>query len=192
MDQEIKVVMLGDGRVGKTSLVLRYVKNQFNSAELSTINASCQEKWVDSLKLVIWDTAGQERFRALASIYYRKAQGALLVYDITDTSSFVRIQHWVLELRSQADPEIFLVLVGNKSDQEDQRQVSPAQAGAYAKSIGALHCETSAKTGKGVATCFEDLVAQLRSQQEPPRPQLCTTQVRQLRKPDEPQRRCCS
>ena len=101
--QSFKVVLLGEGRVGKTSLVLRFCRDTFVDGQPPTIQASCLERALrigdKSVNLVIWDTAGQERFHALGPIYYRDADAALLVYDITDTDSFKRIQAWVRELR---------------------------------------------------------------------------------------------
>jgi Ras-related protein Rab-21 len=98
-----KVVLLGEGRVGKTCITVRYVKNAFNDQQESTIQATYLDRRLNvgkqSVKLMIWDTAGQERFHALGPIYYRDAQGALLVYDITDRDSFTKVRHWVKELR---------------------------------------------------------------------------------------------
>jgi Ras-related protein Rab-21 len=98
-----KVVLLGEGRVGKTSLVLRFCRDTFVDGQPPTIQASCLERALrlgdKTVNLVVWDTAGQERFHALGPIYYRDADAALLVFDITDTDSFKRVQGWVRELR---------------------------------------------------------------------------------------------
>jgi Ras-related protein Rab-21 len=99
MSQKYKIVLLGEGRVGKTSIILRYVKGEYNERQISTLQASYFEKKLvldgNPVELSIWDTAGQERFHALGPIYYRDADGALLVYDITDTESFVKVKKWV-------------------------------------------------------------------------------------------------
>jgi len=102
--QAYKVVLLGEGRVGKTSILLRFIRNAFDDKQTSTLSASCFDKEVpigggDVVRMSIWDTAGQERFHALGPLYYRDAAGALLVYDITDEQSFRRAQKWVEELR---------------------------------------------------------------------------------------------
>jgi len=156
-----KVVLLGEGRVGKTCLCLRYVQNSFSDAQESTIQATYLEKRLNvgknPIKLMIWDTAGQERFHALGPIYYRDAQGALLVYDITDRDSFSKVQHWVKELRKIVGPDIVLLIVGNKADLEKDRQVSDDDAQSYAKTVGATHMLCSAKSGKGVDNAFLEL-----------------------------------
>mmetsp|Transcript_22706 Transcript_22706/g.52983 ORF Transcript_22706/g.52983 Transcript_22706/m.52983 type:complete len:201 (-) Transcript_22706:303-905(-) len=153
-----KVVLLGEGRVGKTSLVLRYVNNVFSEKQQSTIQASFLSKRLTindtTVNLAIWDTAGQERFHALGPIYYRDADGALLAYDITDAESFQKVKNWVKELRKMVGSEIVLVIAGNKCDLEKQRQVSAADADSYAQSVNAMHFSTSAKTGKGIDDCF--------------------------------------
>eukprot|EP01105_Mastigella_eilhardi_P014582 TRINITY_DN3317_c0_g4_i1.p1 TRINITY_DN3317_c0_g4~~TRINITY_DN3317_c0_g4_i1.p1 ORF type:complete len:205 (-),score=72.51 TRINITY_DN3317_c0_g4_i1:261-875(-) len=153
-----KVVLLGEGCVGKTSLVLRYSRNEFVENHVTTIQASFTEKRLNidgkSVKLNIWDTAGQERFHALGAIYYRDANGALLVYDITDRSSFERVQNWVKELRQMLGTDILLVIAGNKCDLERQRSVSTEEAEKYAASVGAKHFLTSAKMNKNISEVF--------------------------------------
>merc|ERR1719510_1106818 len=109
------------------------------------------------IQLSLWDTAGQERFRALAPIYYRGADGALLVYDVTDIESFKRVAKWVEEL-SAAGPRCALAIVGNKIDLRSQVRVSQADAEAYARSISAKHSLASAKIGEGVEETFTGLV----------------------------------
>lgn len=157
-------MLLGEGRVGKTCVCLRYVQNTFSDTE-STIQASFLEKRLNigkaSLKLMIWDTAGQERFHALGPIYYRDSNGALLVYDITDRGSFVKVQHWIKELRSVVGRDIVLVIVGNKCDLEKQRQVNDTDAKEYADSVSAAHMLCSAKTGKGIEQAFLELTKQM-------------------------------
>jgi Ras-related protein Rab-21 len=161
MSTNLKVVLLGEGRVGKTCLCLRYVKNSFSSDQVSTIEATYLDKRLNlgkkSVKLMIWDTAGQERFHALGPIYYRDANGALLVYDITDRDSFTKVRNWVKELRKIVGKNIVLVIAGNKCDMEKHRQVDEAEAKAYAESVGAIHIQCSAKTGKNVDEAFLEM-----------------------------------
>jgi len=106
------------------------------------------------VNLAIWDTAGQERFHALGPIYYRDADAALLVYDITDPDSFTKVQTWVKELRKMVGNEIVLSIAGNKSDLDRHRVVPRQEATDYAASVGAHYAETSAKTGRGINELF--------------------------------------
>lgn len=156
-----KVVLLGEGRVGKTCLCLRYVQNSFTDHQESTIQATYLEKRLNMAKkpvrLMIWDTAGQERFHALGPIYYREASGAVLVYDITDRESFSKVRNWVHELRAELGQQIQLVIAGNKSDLEKKRQVDNEEAKAYAATVGAAHMLCSAKSGSGVEEVFLEL-----------------------------------
>jgi len=163
--KQFKVVLLGEGRVGKTSLVLRYTQNQFDETQPSTVQASYQTKRLNldgqSVTIAVWDTAGQERFHALGPIYYRDANGAVLVYDITDNDSFQRVQNWVKELRKMLGYDIALAIVGNKVDLERNRVVPVDKAEAYAESVGAKHFHTSAKLNKGVNEMFLDLTKRM-------------------------------
>ncbi|KAF2198184.1 ras-domain-containing protein [Delitschia confertaspora ATCC 74209] len=116
----VKLVLLGEAAVGKSSLVMRFVNNDFQENKEPTIGAAflTQKCTLPSrtIKFEIWDTAGQERFASLAPMYYRNAQAALVVYDITKSSSLTKAQHWVAELQRQASPGIVIALVGNKAD----------------------------------------------------------------------------
>jgi len=164
-DKQFKVVLLGEGCVGKTSLCLRYVQNQFNDKHISTIQASFLTKRLNvdnrRIGLAIWDTAGQERFHALGPIYYRDSNGALLVYDITDRDSFVKVQSWVKELRKMLGDGVVLAIAGNKADLERNRVVSIEEAESYAASVGAKHYSTSAKLNKGLEELFLDLTKRM-------------------------------
>ena len=155
--ERYKVVLLGEGRVGKTSILLRYVKGEYSESQASTLQASYLDRRVGSVQLSIWDTAGQERFHALGPIYYRDADGALLVYDITDAESFAKVRKWVRELRQIVGPDIAIAIAGNKSDLEKNRAVSHDEATAYATSVGAVHILTSAKLNNGLDDIFTAL-----------------------------------
>ncbi|KAJ2851615.1 Vacuolar protein sorting-associated protein 21 [Coemansia brasiliensis] len=128
---QIKVVLLGEAAVGKSSLVLRFVNDDFVENKEPTIGAAFMTQKVrldDSvLKLDIWDTAGQERFHSLAPMYYRNAQAALVVYDITRASSLDRAKSWIKELERQANPNIVVALVGNKLDLASPATDTPAE-----------------------------------------------------------------
>lgn len=116
----VKLVLLGEAAVGKSSLVMRFVNNDFQENKEPTIGAAFLTQKCNlptrTIKFEIWDTAGQERFASLAPMYYRNAQAALVVYDITKPSSLTKAQHWVAELHRQASPGIVIALVGNKAD----------------------------------------------------------------------------
>jgi len=159
------IVICHVGCVGKTSLVLRYMEDKFNTQHLSTLQASFVTKKVSlpderRAQLNIWDTAGQERFHALGPIYYRGSDGALLVYDITDQDSFQKVKSWVRELKQMRGSEIALIIVGNKTDLEEQRAIAYDTALRYAQTVGAQYVETSAKENEGVTELFE-LLTQL-------------------------------
>ncbi|CAO3626708.1 unnamed protein product [Cunninghamella echinulata] len=153
---EAKVVILGSQGVGKTSLVVRYINKTFAPNSTSTIGASFMTKklTVDNCKvrLQIWDTAGQERFRAMSKLYYRGAQAALLVYDITSQESFQELHSWIEELKRNMNEELVMVVVANKSDLESRREVSLEDAQEYVtRSLGpdTLLYEVSAKEDDG-------------------------------------------
>jgi len=149
---DAKVVILGASGVGKTCLGLRFVKDQFVAYTASTIGASFLVKELtfnnQRMTMQIWDTAGQERFRSMAPLYYRGAVAAILVFSITDESSFEKLKEWVRELKVNhpSDEPLELAIACNKADLAEQRVVSWEVASQYAASIGALIYETSAKT----------------------------------------------
>jgi len=153
-----KVVLLGEGRVGKTSILLRYIKGEYDDRQVSTLQASYLDKKVNvdgkEVQLSLWDTAGQERFHALGPIYYRDADGALLVYDITDEQSFKKVKTWVRELRKIVGNDIVIAVAGNKIDLEKNRHVNEQDAVTYAEQVGATHYHTSAKLNKGLEEAF--------------------------------------
>lgn len=155
---QFKLVLLGESAVGKSSLVLRFVKGQFHEYQESTIGAAFLTQTVclddTTVKFEIWDTAGQERYHSLAPMYYRGAQAAIVVYDVTNQDTFGRAKTWVKELQRQASPNIVIALAGNKADLANKRSVEYEEAQAYAEENGLLFMETSAKTGTNVNDIF--------------------------------------
>lgn len=162
---EAKVVVLGSQGVGKTSVVIRYVGGMFSKAVSPTIGASffTYKLTLDGyrIKLQVWDTAGQERFRSMAPMYYRKANAAMLVYDITSLESFYDIKDWVKELKKNVDTPIAMCLLGNKCDLDSVRKVSKEEAAEFAASIEALFFETSALKNTGIEDAFLQVAKQL-------------------------------
>lgn len=163
--REVKVVLLGDAGVGKSSLVLRFVSNHFKEYSESTIGASFMSKTIvvndAAIKFQIWDTAGQEKYHSLAPMYYRGSAAAIVVYDITREGSFETLKNWVKELQSLGPENIVIALAGNKVDLEDERQVQPSVAQQYAREINAIYTETSAKEDTNVHHLFEQITARL-------------------------------
>lgn len=158
---QFKLVLLGDSAVGKSSIVLRFVRKQFFDYQESTIGAafSTQTVRVDnySVKFEIWDTAGQERYHSLAPMYYRGASAAIVVYDITSKQSFERAKKWIIELRNQGAHNIVIVLAGNKIDLEKDREVSKDEARAYANQNDIKFMETSAKSNVNINELFIEI-----------------------------------
>ena len=161
-----KLVLLGDAGVGKTALAVQFVKGQFSEFTESTIGASFMNRQVTLpnntiVKFQIWDTAGQERFHSLAPMYYRGAQAAVVVYDLTNRSSLDKAIEWVRELHQQGDPDVVVALVGNKKDLSVERQITN-EGKNYADENGiSIYCETSAKTADGVTDLFTHIAKQL-------------------------------
>ncbi|GMT29307.1 hypothetical protein PFISCL1PPCAC_20604 [Pristionchus fissidentatus] len=162
---QFKLVLLGESAVGKSSLVLRFVKGQFHEYQESTIGAAFLTQTVcldeATVKFEIWDTAGQERYHSLAPMYYRGAQAAIVVYDITNQESFQKAKNWVKELQRQASPNIVMALAGNKADMANKRAVDYEEAQAYAEDNGLLFMETSAKTSMNVTDVFMAIAKKL-------------------------------
>ncbi|CAJ0605520.1 unnamed protein product [Cylicocyclus nassatus] len=160
-DYQFKVVLLGEGAVGKSSMLMRYVENKFSPRHISTIQASFQSKQVEidgaHITLNIWDTAGQEKYHALGPIYYRGSQGALLIYDMTDQRSFERAKIWLKELQRALGDSVVIMIIGNKLDLARNRTVPLEEAQEYASSMGAMYEETSAKEDIGIEHAFEKL-----------------------------------
>jgi len=158
-------VLLGESSVGKSSLVLRFVKNAFMEYQESTIGAAFLTQTVSlndaTVKFEIWDTAGQERYHSLAPMYYRGAHAAVVVFDITSSDSFERAKSWVKELQRQGNPNIVIALAGNKLDLAENRKVSTQEAMSYADENGLLYMETSAKTAANVNELFVAIAKKL-------------------------------
>ncbi|KAJ3447462.1 ras-related protein rab-5c [Anaeramoeba flamelloides] len=157
-----KMVLLGDSSVGKSSLVFKFVKDQFFENQEPTIGASFLTKTIrfstHEVKLQIWDTAGQERYESLAPMYYRGASGAFIVYDISSPPTFQKAKFWIKELLANGESGVIIFLVANKSDLE--HKVDSVMASKFCEENGLFYIETSAKTGNNVVPVFEEMAKQ--------------------------------
>ena len=137
IDYVIKIVLIGDSSVGKTNILSRYIKGEYNEHSRSTLGVEFATKVIHILeqnfKLQIWDTAGQERYKAVTSSFYKNATGALVVFDITKKSSFNKVDLWIQELKEVAGDDIHIILVGNKIDLIEERKISSEDA--YEKAV---------------------------------------------------------
>ncbi|KAM0947042.1 putative small GTP-binding protein [Dioscorea sansibarensis] len=160
-----KVVIIGDSAVGKSNLLSRYARNEFNPHSKATIGVEFQTQSMEidgkEVKAQIWDTAGQERFRAVTSAYYRGAVGALVVYDISRRTTFDSVSRWLQELETHSDNTIARILVGNKCDLENIRAVPVEEGKALAEEQGLFFMETSALDSTNVKTAFEIVIKEI-------------------------------
>ena len=157
-----KVVLIGDMKVGKTNIVSRYIKNEFNKDSMSTIGVEFGSKELviegHNVKVQIWDTAGQEKYKSITNAYYKGAKGAFVVYDITNKNSFDNADNWLNNLRASADKKCSIILIGNKSDLENKREVSIEQGEEKAKNSEIAFMETSALSGDNIDKAFEMMI----------------------------------
>jgi Ras-related protein Rab-14 len=151
-------VLIGDSGVGKSNLLSRFTRNEFNLESKSTIGVEFATRSIQvdgkAIKVQIWDTAGQERFRAVTRSYYRGAAGALMVYDVTRRSTYNHLSSWLTDARNLTNPNTVIFLIGNKCDLEAQRDVTFEEAKQFAEENGLMFVEASAKTGDGVEEAF--------------------------------------
>ncbi|KAG2726167.1 hypothetical protein I3843_01G097600 [Carya illinoinensis] len=162
-----KIVIIGDSAVGKSNLLSRYARNEFNMHSKATIGVEFQTQVLEidgkEVKAQIWDTAGQERFRAVTSAYYRGAVGALVVYDISRRSTFDSITRWLEELNTHSDTTVARMLVGNKCDLDNIRAVSIEEGTTLAEAEGLFFMETSALDSTNVKKAFEIVIREIYS-----------------------------
>ncbi|KAJ1800016.1 Rab GTPase ypt31 [Coemansia sp. RSA 2559] len=160
-----KIVLIGDSGVGKSNLLSRFTRNEFNLESKSTIGVEFATRSIQvdakTIKAQIWDTAGQERYRAITSAYYRGAVGALLVYDIAKHPTYENVTRWLKELRDHADSNIVIMLVGNKSDLRHLRAVPTDEAKQFAAENGLFFIETSALDASNVEQSFQQILTEI-------------------------------
>ena len=167
VDIVYKFLLLGESTVGKTSIIIRYIENTFNDSNTSTCGVDVKHKYVscdnNKIRLDIWDTAGQERFRGLAKNYFRGAHGFILVYDITNKESFIKLKGWIKDAKEKINKEdsYKIMVVGNKKDCENDRAVEYNTLKQFGEDNKVIFSEVSAKTGEGIDKLFNDFVHEL-------------------------------
>ena len=160
----IKLLTLGETEVGKTSIVLRYSDDKFHEDKIATIGIDFKIKIIrkgnEVIKVSIYDTAGEERFKTLIKHYYRGANGILLIFDLTKKSTFDQLNIWLEDLRENSDniDNLYIHLIGNKNDLEEQRAISFEEATNFAKKNKLPYMEVSAKTGKNIKNLFDEVI----------------------------------
>ncbi|WOO81903.1 GTP-binding protein ryh1 [Vanrija pseudolonga] len=163
--KKFKLVFLGEQSVGKTSLITRFMYDTFDNTYQATIGIDFLSKTMyledRTVRLQLWDTAGQERFRSLIPSYIRDSSVAVIVYDITSRASFLNTTKWVDDVRNERGDDVIIVLVGNKTDLNDKRQVTPEDLDKRAKELGVMSIETSAKAGHNVKALFKKIALAL-------------------------------
>jgi Ras-related protein Rab-1A len=165
-DYLFKLLLIGDSGVGKSSLLLRFADDSYLETYISTIGVDFKIRTVEldgkTVKLQIWDTAGQERFRTITSSYYRGAHGIIVVYDVTDQESFSNVKQWLNEIDQYASEDVNKLIVGNKSDRDNEKVVDAQTAKAFADEVGIPFLETSAKSASNVEQAFMTMAAEIK------------------------------
>jgi len=164
-DYLFKLVLIGDSGVGKSCLLLRFADDNFTDSYISTIGVDFRFRTITidrkTVKLQIWDTAGQERFRTITSAYYRGADGIIMVYDVTSQESFDHVEEWLSEVDRYANDNTSKLLIGNKADLVDEKQVQEEVSQQFAQKLGIPLIETSAKTASNVDAAFLTMAKEL-------------------------------
>uniref|UniRef100_A0A8C8HWI3 small monomeric GTPase n=1 Tax=Oncorhynchus tshawytscha TaxID=74940 RepID=A0A8C8HWI3_ONCTS len=169
-DYLFKLLLIGDSGVGKTCVLFRFSEDAFNSTFISTIGIDFKIRTVEldgkKIKLQIWDTAGQERFRTITTAYYRGAMGIMLVYDITNEKSFDNIKNWIRNIEEHASADVEKMVLGNKCDVNDKRQVSKDRGEQLSLEYGIKFMETSAKANINVENAFMTLARDIKAKMD--------------------------
>ena len=164
-DLLFKLILIGDSYVGKSNILLKYLKNQFNENSKTTVGLEFGTKNIiinnKRIKIQIWDTAGQERYRSITSAYYKGAKGALIVYDITRKNTFDNIDKWITDLKLNGDKNICIIILGNKYDLIDKREINKNDGIKKAEMYKTAFLETSALNGDNISKAFDELIEQI-------------------------------
>ena len=167
-DEKIKIMVIGESKIGKTSIISRYCKNEFSGgAYLSTVGIDFQVKDLvlnnKLIRIQIWDTAGQERYRIIAKNYFQSSDGFVIVYDISNLETFEKLDYWIEQIKANSQENTKMILFGNKIDLEEQRQISKLEGEEYAKKININFFEVSAKEGININEAFEYFIKEVLS-----------------------------
>jgi len=164
-DLLFKLILIGDSSVGKSNILSKYLKNEFDENSRATVGVEFGTKNIlingKKIKIQIWDTAGEERYRSITSAYYKGAKGAFIVYDITRKTTFDNIDKWISDLKLNGDKNICIIILGNKSDLIEQRQVQEKDGMKKAEMFKTAFLETSALNGDNIAKAFDELIEQI-------------------------------
>jgi small GTP-binding protein len=154
-----KFIVIGSSGVGKTAITKRFVDDTFTSGSGATVGAEFTVTTIDfdnhQISIQIWDTAGQEKFKSITKAYIRNALGVILVFDLTDRKSFDELNQWLEDVRAFCDPNAVIILIGNKCDLSDQRDVTQTDAESFAQSNQLKYLEASALIGKNIREAFQ-------------------------------------
>ncbi|KAK2719884.1 ras-related protein Rab6 isoform X2 [Artemia franciscana] len=180
--RKFKLVFLGEQSVGKTSLITRFMYDSFDNTYQATIGIDFLSKTMyledRTVRLQLWDTAGQERFRSLIPSYIRDSTVAVVVYDITNANSFHQTSRWIDDVRTERGNDVIIMLVGNKTDLSDKRQVSTEEGERRARELNVMFIETSAKAGYNVKQLFRRVAAALPGMEAEKKPPEDTVDLR--------------
>ena len=194
-DLRFKIMVIGESKVGKTSVIKKYTQNKFGGVYLTTVGVDFQDKIINiddkKIRLQIWDTAGQERFRNLTKNYFNSSNGFLLIYDITDKDSLEHLNFWSAQIQLNAPEKSKCVLVGNKCDLESARVVSYEEGKMYAEKNKIKFFETSAKDGTNINEVFEYIANEIYKEQKMEMRSVTSSQVLSKEQTFKKKKKCC-
>ena len=163
-----KIIIIGDASTGKTNILSKYLNNKFEKDSKATIGVEFGNKIFEiknsRVNCQIWDTAGQERYKSMTKAFYKGALGALIVYDISKKDTFDNVENWITDLKKSSDKKVSIILIGNKNDLEESRQVKKEEGEMKAKEYGIAFLETSALNGNNIEIAFKTLVDEVYNQ----------------------------
>ena len=194
-DLRFKIMVIGESKVGKTSVIKKYTQNKFGGVYLTTVGVDFQDKIINiddkKIRLQIWDTAGQERFRNITKNYFNSSNGFLLIYDITDKDSLVHLNFWSAQIQLNAPEKSKCVLVGNKCDLEGSRAVSTEEGKMYAEKNKIKFFETSAQDGTNINEVFEYIANEIYKEQKMEMRSVTSSQVLSKEQTFKKKKKCC-
>ena len=194
-DLRFKIMVIGESKVGKTSVIKKYTQNKFGGVYLTTVGVDFQDKIINiddkKIRLQIWDTAGQERFRNITKNYFNSSNGFLLIYDITDKDSLEHLNFWSAQIQLNAPEKSKCVLVGNKCDLESARVVSYEEGKMYAEKNKIKFFETSAKDGTNINEVFEYIANEIYKEQKMEMRSVTSSQVLSKEQTFKKKKKCC-